>query len=170
MRLLLAGILALSCLPAAAATFTLTLTERLFDGTATGREWTGWMEIAPSGAVTSADISLPGLEYLYPGIQTYSLPLFGLFRAGNGELEGYLASAELPMPAPALLFESGRWYSGQADSGSAFACLSCQPRGSYVLAEKPEPVPLPSAGVLLATGFGGFALTMRQGSKRRTNS
>lgn len=138
--------------PAAeAATYRLRLNEVPFSGIPTGRAWAGWMEIAATGAVTDAEISLPSLSYLYPDMQTYSLPMFGLSLNADGVLHGYLASAEVPLPAPALLFEGGYWYSGEADTGAAFACTSCLPRGTYVLAEAPAEVPLPAAALLLAT-------------------
>ena len=150
--------------PAAeAATYRLTLNEVPFSGIPTGRSWAGWMEIAATGAVRDAEISLPGLSYLYQDMQTYSLPMFGLSLNADGVLRGYLASAEVPLPAPALLFEGGYWYSGEADTGAAFACTSCLPRGTYVLAEVPAEVPLPAAALLLATPLALLAAR----SKRR---
>lgn len=146
--------------PAEAATYHLTLTEVPFSGVPTGRVWTGWMEITPGGVVSAAEISLPGLSYLYPDMQTYSLPMYGLSRGADGVLRGYLASAERPLPAPALLFESGYWYSGEADIGSAFACTSCLPRGTYAL-ERPAEVPLPAGLLLLATPLAAL-LTRRK--------
>lgn len=147
--------------PAAeAATYRLTLNEVPFSGIPTGRSWAGWMEIAATGAVRDAEISLPGLSYLYPDMQTYSLPMYGLSRGADGVLRGYLASAERPLPAPALLFESGYWYSGEADIGSAFACTSCLPRGTYAL-ERPAEVPLPAGLLLLATPLAAL-LTRRK--------
>lgn len=153
--------LALLAAPAAeAATYTLSLREVLFDGTGTGRAWTGRLHIdEASRAVTGGRITLPGLDYLYPRDQTYTTPVPGLHRGADGWLRGHFAATGYPDSVPSLLFSAERWYSGAADSTGSFACLSCLPKGLYALT--PLPVPLPAGLPLLAGACGALIFSRR---------